>query len=406
MNNHQTPESEDNANDENDLQATQGNIGLRQIIQEVQEIKEKLAVKDVEIDDLYDKLQSANSTISNLQEKIAELENHQNQINRNNREDQDTPTSPHRTLLLGDTNLSHVRAGDLREGCSVRTIQDADINLLRSWINEQLSWTPDSCILFGGISDVLGEKTPLEIIDDLSLLISDLKSKNAEMNIYVCQLVPTLHSDELQAKINELNDEIFKCCETNNINILNVNLPFRLATDDIDEMCYDFGAETPGLYLNRLGAIRLLDWIAKKCPNFELSDEWNNIKRDKDTQISKPKENVTQRSNANRQLERHNNVRTNNTRSGRRQEPSRASYNHYYQPHRNQVDDNRFQSRHLGSHSRQPRRVNPPSFSKRGCYNCGEFNHQQMSCRFDHKVQCTSCFSYGHKNKLCSFYNR
>lgn len=32
-----------------------------------------------------------------------------------------------------------------------------------------------------------------------------------------------------------------------------------------------------------------------------------------------------------------------------------------------------------------------------GCYNCGEHNHNQSRCRYDHRIKCTYCHNYGHK---------
>ena len=42
---------------------------------------------------------------------------------------------------------------------------------------------------------------------------------------------------------------------------------------------------------------------------------------------------------------------------------------------------------------------------KRGCFNCGEFNHHQATCRFDYKMTCGLCPQLGHKQKLCQYYN-
>lgn len=50
--------------------------------------------------------------------------------------------APEETLLLGDPNLSDVRPSDLGKDCSIRTIRGANMDLLRSWINERLDWTP------------------------------------------------------------------------------------------------------------------------------------------------------------------------------------------------------------------------------------------------------------------------
>ena len=40
-----------------------------------------------------------------------------------------------------------------------------------------------------------------------------------------------------------------------------------------------------------------------------------------------------------------------------------------------------------------------------GCYNCGEFNHKQSTCRFDYKLRCELCHALGHKMRLCQYYS-
>ena len=42
---------------------------------------------------------------------------------------------------------------------------------------------------------------------------------------------------------------------------------------------------------------------------------------------------------------------------------------------------------------------------KVGCYNCGELNHRQSSCIFDHKIRCGNCQYLGHKSRLCRKYS-
>ncbi|MEL6989196.1 MAG: hypothetical protein AAGK97_15395, partial [Bacteroidota bacterium] len=361
--------------------------------------------------------QSANSTISALQEKIANLETHHQLSNEEIKENGNSTSAPHRTLLLGDTNLTHVKTTDLGNDCNVRTIKDADINLLRSWISNQLNWIPDSCILFGGISDILDGKSPSEIVDDISLLVSDLKSKNPEMNLYICKLIPTLQSDELQAKINELNDEIEKCCQTNEINILNANLPFKLMTNDIDEMCYDIGdesSENSGIFLNRFGAIRLLDWIAKKCPTFKLNEDWANIMRGRDFVPRGRKANGDKQISSGQMLNRGD---KNGFLSPTLNKPRQADQNFYHnriKHHNNQQypahqarQNSRYQENQYHHHRRNLHQQNQlQSNGRLGCFNCGEYNHHQSNCRFDHKIQCSSCLAYGHKSRLCSLYTR
>ena len=47
-----------------------------------------------------------------------------------------------------------------------------------------------------------------------------------------------------------------------------------------------------------------------------------------------------------------------------------------------------------------PRQSKP----RRGCYNCGEFNHHQSNCRYDHQIRCGNCYNLGHKYKSCNYY--
>lgn len=43
----------------------------------------------------------------------------------------------------------------------------------------------------------------------------------------------------------------------------------------------------------------------------------------------------------------------------------------------------------------------PHADPRHGCYNCGEHNHRQATCRFDHRLRCGNCRRLGHKEKLC-----
>ena len=46
------------------------------------------------------------------------------------------------------------------------------------------------------------------------------------------------------------------------------------------------------------------------------------------------------------------------------------------------------------------------SYRRGACFRCGETNHSQKNCRFDHKVRCTACYRLGHKSKLCNHYSK
>ena len=48
---------------------------------------------------------------------------------------------------------------------------------------------------------------------------------------------------------------------------------------------------------------------------------------------------------------------------------------------------------------------NTNNAKNQGCYNCGEFNHRQSTCRFDHRLRCEDCHKLGHKRRLCEYYS-
>ncbi|KAG0721815.1 hypothetical protein GWK47_045671 [Chionoecetes opilio] len=81
-----------------------------------------------------------------------------------------------------------------------------------------------------------------------------------------------------------------------------------------------------------------------------------------------------------------------------RHTPSLPPTSANYRPEYKDVNDAPGGRDHYPRHREQQGR-------KACCYNCGEFNHQQLNCRFDHKVKCGSCQRLGHKSKLCASYS-
>ena len=96
------------------------------------------------------------------------------------------------------------------------------------------------------------------------------------MEIYMCELVPSVKNQTLDVKVNNFNSKLADWSEYNGIKIINTNLQFRLATSEIDQMCYQTMKDSED-YLNRLGTIRLLNVISNQCPVFNLHRNWDDI---------------------------------------------------------------------------------------------------------------------------------
>ena len=111
---------------------------------------------------------------------------------------------PERTLLIGDDNFLQIRTSDLDEKCSIRTIRDANIDLIRCWIHEKLTWIPRSCILYCGYQDMCEGNIIEETFDRLGSLIACLKQFNENMDIYICELVPSVKKPNLRRQSQQL----------------------------------------------------------------------------------------------------------------------------------------------------------------------------------------------------------
>ena len=182
----------------------------------------------------------------------------------------------------------------------------------------------------------------------------------------------------------------------NGIKVIKMNLSFKLGTGETDQMCYESESEKAGKVLNRFGALRLLSVMDKQCKclrikeNIEKSDGItypNNF-----SAMNRNKTTVNRNKMSQNQFEGHNFERRNARQNHYRRIPE---YRQQYQ----QADSRYF--------SRTYESSNPQTDERRqkGCFNCGEYNHRQTNCRYDHRIRCNYCFKYGHKSRMCTGQN-
>lgn len=446
-------------------------MDIFQISLEIRTIKSRLATKDLEIELLNTEVKTAYHTIELLQQRVSKLEKHrcvskehgnaaatlqvtqQNETPASN----DTPKHQPTTLLLGDTNFKNLRMCDLnRNKCRIRTLHEAKLDLMREWVQEKLSWVPDTCIIYGGIFDLLEDTPVIEIINSLGALVCELKNRNENMDIFVCQLVPSVYNESMQEKISNLNEEFRKWCEMNGISIINPEPAFRLGTGEIEELCYELPGEYQGTLLNRLGATRLISVIGKVNENLKVCVNWDKVKCSDLSKISDkqhstpapvrpahashhgPDRDGWQVAGSKRHKsgygQAYHPARTTNTGRVHGQPPrpgvTMTSHTSSTLPPNDGPNNQQRNSSHStwsassykdsrtagGSHRTyhhdghhpqpQPQLINRNTVNYRiGCYRCGEFNHKQSMCRYDHKVLCSSCNRYGHKSRLCNHYS-
>ena len=345
-------------------------------------------------------------------------------------ESSSTRSQPRGTLLLGDSGLITVRASNLNDQCSVRTVKDANIDLISCWVTEKLQWIPKYCILYCGLQDILDRSSPTDIFDKLGSLVASLKQVNDNMDIHICELAPVMRVEEFDDNINNFNNQLSTWSMDNGVSIIKTNLQFRLGTGEVDHMCFHDNNENQGDFLNRYGVIGLLNIIHKKCPSFKLHDNWDSIMnqmtsttaglqnfvRNKRNPINLDYEERNDRDFGNHYISR--NETEHSRRNMRQYEADGRQNNQYPTGHRRsssnegwrqnfRADPINRQRRTSFSHRHRHRPMQRKELNNRSrhrpCYNCGEINHDFSECRHQHRIRCNSCHEYGHKTRLCQY---
>ena len=366
-------------------------------------VNNSLAEKEKEIEELKTKLYFAEETIKQLEEIL------QKQTGSHTHQTELPSSHDGSVLLIGDSSLKEVKSSDLKQNVMIRTLPETNMNLLKSWIMEKLDHSPKECIIYCGTQDLLDEGVALEkVLDSLGAAVAELKKKNDEINVKVCELIPTLENNGLNTRINQYNSKLVEWCNSNGVCFVKTQEFFRLGTGDVDAICSENKDDKDYNLLNRIGAIRLLDAISSICTENFLCHDWKAIKANvcnfkSKSFIVNDSRDISRDYKSNRMVTGGNIIRSQRN----RYHHSRSNYprglNGYAsgQGYPENVN-NRF------GYSRIPHRQssnnNQAHFSKNryGCYNCGEFNHRQANCRFDHKIMCNICNEYGHKSRLCN----
>jgi len=176
----------------------------------------------------------------------------------------------------------------------VRTIPEANLDLVTSWVADRLEYSVKECIIYCGIQDLLEKNSKIEtILDSLGALITELKNKNENVVVKVCELVPTPKSNELKFKIEQYNLKLTEWCATNGVPLISTELHFRLGTGEVDVNCFvaddnisdmkvfDSNGETTIQMPDYFHAINInfsyqMSAIGASMPNLYIKEEMNN----------------------------------------------------------------------------------------------------------------------------------
>ena len=362
-------------------------------------VNSSLAEKEREINELKTKLFLAEETIRSLQETLG---------NKGKAQNDDDIRSNKKILLIGDSCLKEVRNSDLQDDVIVRTLPEANMTMIRSWIEEKLDYPLKECIIYCGSQDLLErEITPERSINDLEALVDDLKRNSDDITIKVCELVPSLKSEELTDKIYQFNAKLEEWCEPNGVIFVKTNGYFKLGTGEVDLLCYENADELDYDMLSRIGATRLLDAISCKSECNFVCNNWRVIKQKSFGRSNLRKTSIIHNSRrdgsnspyvVNRRRFTYQNGKDYSNRGDENRYGNARVLNNWGE---HGYERDRVLHGQVSSRSKYVPRYNTTNRNRMGCYNCGEFNHVQANCRYDHKIQCNVCHEYGHKSRHC-----
>ena len=177
---------------------------------------------------------------------------------------------------------------------------------------------------------------------------------------------------------------------------------------DVDVNCYDNNSNISYDNLSRIGAVRLLDAIASSCQGSFVVDNWKEMKQNLHKSINALRKSVTVNEEENGNHFVNHNVRYRGNSKHQDGHYSSVSYN--VKSARNDLANSRnnLNRQRFDGFNYCPGRngiINNRLMRKRGCYNCGEYNHRQSNCRYDHQLKCNYCYEYGHMSRLCNIAN-
>ena len=431
------PRNSNDETNENEVNRNSAIDPLHLVRFDIVNLKELIQKKDSHIEELDDMVKKAHVTINKLNDRISTLEENVRRWEENTMgNERPLPQMQQKLLFIGDNNLGDLKTSDFAGDCTIRTIPEATMDLTKSWIGEQLNFSPHNCILYCGIYDLLDDQVPSYVLDKLGSLVAELKSKHEEINIYACDLVPSLNK-ELNTKIDEYNQKLAEWSEHNGIAMIKVNTNFKFVSGDIDESCLKDMNRNSGIFLNRAGTLRLLKAVQKQCSFLKINVNTNKNK----LQVLARKS----RNNLNSHLgqnfgtanpddvppsphppmyRQNDKVRSRKIYSYEAHIPSHDVQQGFFHNRKQHQRMNEYKgtrlversvvspwSRETPYHSNLPdhrrnevQEVPRYEGNRRGCHNCGENNHRVNSCRFDHRLKCGDCGRLGHKRKMCDFH--
>lgn len=307
-------------------------------------------------------------------------------------------------LLIGDSILRDFNNGTF-ENTTVRCIRGASVESIRMDLTDEIDLEKiQNLIIHVGTNDVSSGSDVTEILEKFEDMITTLQvaTPKTENGPFITVSGPCPRLDAYSPEIEELDNKLNELMLKLDCRYIANSLSFKYADGRIDRSMY-----SDDVHLNRKGAERLAERLTaipsiyrqtlvnKATPEDQIHSNPQPSKY-RSPRVKYPRRNhVGPDRNSHPRLNARSYQPPNFRRPTTRHEPmmplirQRPPY-HYQNHYRDKTSYNDHDQHHTPS-------------ARRGCYNCGEHNHNMRTCRHQQPLQCRVCSRYGHKERYCYF---
>lgn len=295
-------------------------------------------------DDLNETVATQAAQISDLTQQLADKctsPNPPRNEHDNKKDEQNTQENTATTLLIGDSIIRDINAKGL-ENTKVECMRGKKARDIKQKL-EQLPIKDFATVIIQASTNDCTSAEEQKVAEGIyAEIVDNLNARASDTAIGISTVCPRTDNVKYEENVTKLNDKLRSLATSKGCLLIDNDTNFRMQDNSVDTSTLD----KRGLHLSTVGTKRLLNNIHKRHAIIKCKPDQKNT--------SPPKRRF-----------------------------SRASRN--------------FDTRRNYRHNAGERFISTGSTNMRGCYLCGERNHQKKDCKFNKPLVCFSCGQLGHK---------
>lgn len=299
----------------------------------------------------------------------------------------DTKTKSPESLIIGDSIIKGINPNGL-VNTDVECLTGGTIAKIKDHLHDKKDiQNLQTMIIHVGTNDCTTDNDVDDAVKSYGDMLESITKKAPGVEIFISTVCPRADEDgKHQGRVDKLNSNLKTLGHNHGCKIIDNDRNFKLSNQEPDEGSLN-GSK---LHLNDHGTRKLLNNFHKAHPIIKKRDTAKTNDAERQHKIQRRHE-----------MDEFNDHGQQGQRPRQGQQPRQGQRHEQRQQRQNQrryttPDSSAHhyrQSNRFGNHG------NRPAYG-RGCYYCGEQNHQKKNCRHGKPVLCYSCGQLGHKQHM------